>query len=137
MPLDPNEAPAGYEAITNEAEDCQGCALAPIFSPACERTEGLCLSIVREDGQDVIFVKRPEAQAAPAAVAEPNTPFTDPRVQIVYGLLADSEAMPPDGQHWEGWVARRIVDALAAAPAAAAHFPAAVGWLVRGRRRPA
>lgn len=61
----------------------------------------------------------PEAQAAPAAVAEPSTPFTDPRVQIVYALLADSEAMPPDGQHWEGWVARRIVDALAAAPAAA------------------
>lgn len=59
------------------------------------------------------------AQAAPAAVAEPNTPFADQRVQIVYGLLADSEAMPPDGQHWEGWVARRIVDALAAAPAAA------------------
>ncbi len=53
----------------------------------------------------------------PAAVA-PVVAFEDPRVQKVYELLC-SEERPPQGEHWEGFVARRIVDALAA-PAAVA-----------------
>lgn len=56
------------------------------------------------------------AQNAPmAATPEPLTSFDDPRAQIVYDLLCSDEAPPPE-QHWEGWVARRIVDALAATP---------------------
>ena len=42
----------------------------------------------------------------------PVTCWEDPRVQKVYDILCSDE-MPPDGQHWEGWTARRIVDALA------------------------
>ena len=56
------------------------------------------------------------AQNAPMiATPEPLTSFDDPRAQIVYDLLCSDEAPPPE-QHWEGWVARRIVDALAATP---------------------
>ena len=49
------------------------------------------------------------------ATPEPLTSFDDPKVQVVYDLLCSDEAPPPE-QHWEGWVARRIVDALAATP---------------------
>ena len=38
--------------------------------------------------------------------------FKDPLVQIVYGLLCSNEAPPNPQEHWEGWVARRIVAAL-------------------------
>lgn len=48
---------------------------------------------------------------------EPTAQWSDPRVQQVYALLCDIKDVPTDGQHWEGWVARRIVDAIAA-PAA-------------------
>ena len=52
--------------------------------------------------------------AAPVAPSEPTTRFNDPQVQIVYDLLNSDDA-PPSDQHWEGWVARRIIDALVAA----------------------
>lgn len=42
----------------------------------------------------------------------PESKFDDPRVQIVYEILCADEA-PPKGEHWEGFIARRIVDALA------------------------
>lgn len=45
--------------------------------------------------------------------------FNDARVQAVYGLLCDDQS-PPDGEHWEGWVARRIIAALQSAQPAAA-----------------
>ena len=40
--------------------------------------------------------------------------FNDPEVQIVYELLCDTAETPPEGEHYEGWVARRIVAALRA-----------------------
>ena len=40
------------------------------------------------------------------------TDFDDPKVQAVYEILCNDEA-PPKGEHWEGFMARRIVDALA------------------------
>ena len=40
--------------------------------------------------------------------------FNDPDVQIVYELLCDTAETPPEGEHYEGWVARRIVAALRA-----------------------
>ena len=46
---------------------------------------------------------------------EPVAQFEDPKVQTVYNVLCAEDA-PPEGQHWEGWVARKIVDALYAAP---------------------
>lgn len=61
-----------------------------------------------------------EAAPQPVAQGEPAAEWADPRVQIVYEILANSEDEPPPGQHWEGWAARRIVDALAAAPAGVA-----------------
>jgi hypothetical protein len=43
---------------------------------------------------------------------EPITPFDDPSAQLVYKLLTDDQDVPPGNQHWEGWIARRIVDVL-------------------------
>ncbi len=45
------------------------------------------------------------------AVATPTVQFEDPKVQIVYAILCEN-AKPPEGEHWEGFAARRIVDAL-------------------------
>lgn len=61
-----------------------------------------------------------ELAAAPAVQPEPQAQWDDPRVQRVYEVLCSNEAPPPE-QHWEGWVARRIVDALAAVSAAQAE----------------
>jgi hypothetical protein len=38
--------------------------------------------------------------------------FEDPRVQAVYAILCDDTMPPNPEEHWEGWKARRIVDAL-------------------------
>lgn len=37
--------------------------------------------------------------------------WDDARVQTVYRLLCD-DTQPPENEHWEGFVARRIVAAL-------------------------
>jgi hypothetical protein len=58
-----------------------------------------------------------------AAGAEPDTGWDDPRVQIVYVLLISDADDIPISQHWEGWIARRSVDALAATPPAATQVP--------------
>ncbi len=39
--------------------------------------------------------------------------WTDPDVQIIYELLCDNE-QPPDGEHYEGFIALKIADALRA-----------------------
>ena len=39
------------------------------------------------------------------------TNFEDPWVQIVYNILVDC-VEPPEGEHWEGFVARQIVSAI-------------------------
>jgi len=41
----------------------------------------------------------------------PPIAFDDPRVQTVYRILCDTTEPPPE-EHWEGFVARRIVAAL-------------------------
>lgn len=38
--------------------------------------------------------------------------WEDERVQLVYQLICDTDNWPPSEEHWEGWVARRIVAAL-------------------------
>ena len=52
---------------------------------------------------------------APAPAVQPSAgslpPFDDANVQTVYGLLCSTEA-PPAGEHWEGWLARKIIAAL-------------------------
>lgn len=52
-----------------------------------------------------------------AAQVEPLTKWSDERVQKVYDILCSDETPPPE-QHWEGWTARRIVDALASTQSA-------------------
>lgn len=42
---------------------------------------------------------------------EPIADFNDKRVQAVYNILCSDES-PPSEEHWEGFVARRIVDEL-------------------------
>lgn len=48
-------------------------------------------------------------------IPEPTAKWDDPRVQVVYECLCSMEVPPPE-KHWEGWTARRIVDALSASP---------------------
>ncbi len=43
---------------------------------------------------------------------EPKVEWADPRVKMVYDLICDDEDTPPVGNHWEGWLARRIVENL-------------------------
>lgn len=49
------------------------------------------------------------AEQAPGG--EPIPEFDDPRVKAVYDLLCD-DTPAPKGEHWEGFLARRIVAAL-------------------------
>lgn len=42
----------------------------------------------------------------------PLAPWDDEAVQVVYEILCDSETVPPEGEHWEGYWARWIVGAL-------------------------
>jgi hypothetical protein len=49
--------------------------------------------------------------------------WNDPRVQAVYEILCSEEAPPNPEEHWEGWIARRIVAALSTLPQAAAAVP--------------
>lgn len=53
----------------------------------------------------------------PAAIGADALPeFNDPRVNLVYDLLCEcDENGKPENDHWEGWIARRIVAALASA----------------------
>jgi hypothetical protein len=64
-----------------------------------------------------------DSLATPAAAAPLGVPaeatrgalnFSDPDVQRVYDFLC-ADAAPPAGEHWEGWVARRVVASLRAA----------------------
>lgn len=43
---------------------------------------------------------------------EPVAQWDDPAVQLVYRILTNDDDIPPGSQHWEGWVARRIVSVL-------------------------
>ena len=52
------------------------------------------------------------AARAPAD-SVPVARFDDPKVQAVYAILC-SDVQPPEGEHWEGFAARRTVDALSA-----------------------
>lgn len=61
----------------------------------------------------------PEADMCAAQVpAEPE--WSDPRVQAVYEILCSDNA-PPDGEHWEGFAAKRIVQALSVKPVGVSH----------------
>lgn len=44
----------------------------------------------------------------------PKAQWGEPLVQMVYEILCADDP-PPGDDHWEGWFARRIVDALTAA----------------------
>lgn len=39
------------------------------------------------------------------------TDFNDPRVQIIYSILCE-DSVPPDGEHWEGFVSIKIANGL-------------------------
>ena len=58
-----------------------------------------------------------DTDSRPAVVGQvepsvrPLPEWEDPSVQAAYEVLCDL-AEPPDGEHWEGFVARRIVAAL-------------------------
>jgi hypothetical protein len=78
-------------------------------------------ALAAERQREVIVNNEPNeqeesAQSIPLGAPAELPPFDDPRVQLVYGLLCDTDSHPPPEQHWEGWLARRIVAALKAAP---------------------
>lgn len=119
MPLDPNEAPDGHLAVecANMPDPCSACVFGSVprheFCKACET----CSPWERSDGAAVIFVKRPEAQVAHAAVAEPK--ITHPALvglsdeQIMHLWFA---AEPTEDGRPASWnYARAIERALAAA----------------------
>lgn len=56
---------------------------------------------------DEAVVALEEAEKKPG----PTVAFDNPLVQRVYEVLTD-ECEPPEGEHWEGFVARRIVETL-------------------------
>ena len=55
-------------------------------------------------------------ESKPTRPSEPTVPFEDPRVQKVYDILCTDES-PPEGEHWEGYLSRLIVEALFPPPA--------------------
>lgn len=57
----------------------------------------------------------PEPQGLPEPADKPLADWEDPDVQLVYRMLADTEAPPNPEEHWEGYNARRIVAELRAA----------------------
>lgn len=62
--------------------------------------------------------------AQPVAPREPTPEFNDPRVQAVYDILCDDTDLPPKEapqQHWEGWIARRVVERLFQEPVEGAN----------------
>ncbi|WP_250533484.1 hypothetical protein [Caballeronia sp. AZ10_KS36] len=61
---------------------------------------------------------RAALNAPAASSAEPKAAFDDPRVQTVYELICDGTEAP-QGEHWDGFISRRIVDALFPATASA------------------
>ena len=57
MPVNPNEAPPGFEAVAaGGLAACDGCALAH-NSKACREAD--CSADTRADGCFVLFIKRP------------------------------------------------------------------------------
>lgn len=84
------------------------------FLESTQRTNSRDVADWRDDVDIAIKTLSAAMSAAPA---EPATQFDDPRVQTVYSLLCNAEDAPPPEQHWEGWIARRIVDALSATTA--------------------
>ncbi|MBB6580101.1 hypothetical protein HNP33_004232 [Comamonas odontotermitis] len=65
-------------------------------------------------------------------ITPPPVEFEDPRVQAVYSILCGDET-PPKNEHWEGFIARRIVDTISAptAPQAQPSFQQRVQpWLM-------
>ena len=58
MPVNPNEAQAGFMAVEcDEHDSCDPCALAPHNSKACREAD--CSADSRADGCFVLFIKRP------------------------------------------------------------------------------
>lgn len=79
------------------------------------KTAGNTYALVENSTATATMHPSRNPQAAPKAAAV--AAFEDARVQVVYNILVDDEA-PPAGEHWEGFIARRIIDALAAPKAA-------------------
>jgi len=96
------------QRITLSGSDDAGCAVEALQAFAKLRNFSL-------DEADVAGWRAALSAVSTLVAAEPSAKFEDPRVQVAYDLLCSYEAAPL-AQHWEGWVARRIVDALDVAP---------------------
>jgi Lar family restriction alleviation protein len=96
--------------------ECIDCEMR-VSSEVCERAPELAIADVTEIWNRRAALASSDALAddgkgeAVAKPAEPKAQFDDPRVQAVYAILCGDDD-PPMSEHWEGWVSRRIVDAL-------------------------
>jgi len=81
-----------------------------------EQIDALVLTVTGFDGEGTQEMNTSDlrrlVRAAITTTSHPNCTFEHPLVQIVYKILVDSEDVPPPEQHWEGWAARRIIDAI-------------------------
>lgn len=88
---------------------------APAQMPDLQPLHNLLYLAQRQNALDAMRCAITEARLELAkvrdAVANPTVQFEDPKVQTVYAILCEN-AKPPEGEHWEGFAARRIVDAL-------------------------
>lgn len=67
-----------------------------------------------ENGRKVTDARRSVEKALRATLAKPVIAATDEaRVKLVYEILVSDEAPPDPANCWEGWVARKIIAALA------------------------
>lgn len=95
-----------------------------IFDKACEQPDPWAYLISAANLQQLQGAIDNRLKQGGAAGELPEWP--DPRVQAVYALLNSSEIEEsmPKGEHWDGWVSRHIVAALA--PAAVQPGPVGV-----------
>jgi hypothetical protein len=116
---EPADSLAAPSACTAPAQEpgTNGIESASVSLPAQPQGESLANMVSRitpENRHGLAF----EDVAQPHG--EPVAEFDDPRVQLVHAILCDDNDYPPTEplkqQHWEGWVARRIVDRLFTAP---------------------
>lgn len=77
----------------------------------CEHVDGQPSRMIERVGRDRAAAIAAWNRRAALQSHKPNVEFEDPRVQLVYGIICGGHE-PPEGEHWDGYVSRLIVDAL-------------------------
>lgn len=114
MTTDPKREALAAE-VKRLVHETQKAAADSIRSPTAELREFFCREWTSLDAALHAAIDALSQPPEGEGRAEPVAQFADSRVKLVYDLLCDDNDYPNDpAQHWEGWIARRIVDALTA-----------------------